>query len=137
LAGISTKGVYGVIASYYIYTHQQNEAVKSVTIAQNMDLPQNYLEQILLILKNANILKSIRGAKGGYVLARDAKDITVLEIIEALDGSICDFDTGNNRDCKLLSFWDEAKQGVKEQFNVPLSKLDDYTNNYKNFTYMI
>ncbi|QOG11790.1 RrF2 family transcriptional regulator [Arcobacter sp. FWKO B] len=137
MAGISTKGVYGVIATYYIYSHQCSSAVKSVEIAAKMELPQNYLEQILLILKNANILKSIRGAKGGYVLAREAKDITVLEIIEALDGSICDFDTGNNRDCKLLSFWDEARKGIKEQFNIPISKLDEYTNNYNNFTYMI
>ncbi|MCK9337094.1 MAG: Rrf2 family transcriptional regulator [Arcobacteraceae bacterium] len=137
MAGISTKGVYGVISTYYIYQNSTQNPVKSVEIAAKMDLPQNYLEQILLILKNANILKSIRGAKGGYVLARDAKDISVLEIIEALDGSICDFDTGNNRDCKLLSFWDEARQGIKAQFNIPISKLDDYTNSYNNFTYMI
>lgn len=127
MAGISTKSVYGIIATYYIYTHRGEDAVKSATIAQAVDLPQNYLEQILLILKNANILKSIRGAKGGYRLARDAEDTTVLNIIEALDGAVCDFDTGTNRECRLLPFWNQAKEGIKKQFDIPLSKLDDYS----------
>jgi Rrf2 family protein len=129
MAGISTKGVYGVIATYYIYSHQKEGAVKSITISQKMQLPQNYLEQILLTLKNSNILKSIRGAKGGYVLAREAENIKVIEIIEALDGSICDFDTGANRDCKLLPFWDTIKINVKKQFDIPLTQVDEFNQN--------
>ncbi len=137
MAGISTKGVYGVMATYYIYSHQEKEAIKSVVIAQNMNLPQNYLEQILLVLKNANILKSLRGAKGGYVLARRPEEITILEIIEILDGGVCDFDAGISRDSRLSSFWDRAKSGIREQFNIPISKLDDYISSYDSFNYTI
>lgn len=137
MAGISTKSVYGVIATYYIYRHQEKSAVKIQEIADKMDLPKNYLEQILLILKKADILKSIRGAKGGYVLAKDPDEVTVLEVMEALEGSFCDFEFGN-RECSLISFWEQAKQGVKEQFKVPISQLDKYRlNAYNEFVYTI
>ncbi len=137
MAGISTKGIYGVVATFYIYKHQEHGTIKSVSIAKEMDLPQNYLEQILLILKNANILKSLRGAKGGYMLAKDANTITVLDIIEALDGSICDFETGD-RECGLIDFWDEKRGEIREKFNIPITSLDKYCNKpYSNFVYMI
>ncbi len=137
MAGISTKSIYGVIATYYIYKHQGGAAVKIQDIAEKMDLPKNYLEQILLILKKADILKSIRGAKGGYALAKDAEEITVLSIMEALEGSFCDFEFGN-RECSILGFWQEARQGVKKQFDVPISELDKYHKDpYSDFVYVI
>lgn len=137
LAGISTKSVYGVIATYYIYKHQEESAVKIQEISQKMDLPKNYLEQILLLLKKAHILKSIRGAKGGYILAKDAQEITVLEIMEALEGSFCEFEFGS-RECSLISFWEEAQKGVKKQFDIPINELEKYKNDrYKEFVYVI
>jgi Rrf2 family protein len=137
VAGISTKSIYGVIATFYIYKHQDGAAVKIQEIAQKMDLPKNYLEQILLILKKADILKSIRGAKGGYKLARDAQELSVLEVMEALEGSFCDFEFGN-RECSLLGFWEQAKQGVRKQFDIPVAELDKYRiDSYKEFVYTI
>ncbi|MGM0622856.1 MAG: RrF2 family transcriptional regulator [Campylobacterota bacterium] len=137
MAGISTKSVYGVIATYYIYKHQDKAAIKIQEISDKMDLPKNYLEQILLVLKKADILKSIRGAKGGYILAKDASTITVLSIMEALEGSFCDFEFGN-RECSLIGFWEQAKQGVKDQFKIPISELDKFHNDsYKEFVYVI
>jgi len=90
-----------------------------------------------LVLKKSNILKSIRGANGGYVLSKSGAETTAIEIIESLDGAICEFHFGD-RECRFQSFWMEVTQKVKEIFNVTLDKLEEYDNkNTKELMYMI
>jgi len=136
MAGISTKSLYGVVATHYIYKHQSQGAIKSATISQALELPQNYLEQILLILKKSDILQSVRGAHGGYLLKKDPKEITVLEIIESLDGTIFEVPTGE-RKCELVSFWSDMKEGVQHIFDIPITELDKYKKKSSNIHYSI
>lgn len=85
---ISTRGRYGLRALLEIAVRPEDEPVTIKDISQKQQMSINYLEQILHKLKKAGIVKSKRGAKGGYVLARRGDKITVSQIINALDGPI-------------------------------------------------
>lgn len=69
----------------------QQGAIKIRDIAYEEDLPEKFLELILLELKNARIVESVRGAKGGYQLRRDPADIRMSEIIRLIDGPLAPF----------------------------------------------
>jgi Rrf2 family protein len=86
-------------------------------VAERTGLPQPYLEQILLALKGAGLVRSKRGVGGGYLLARPASEITLAEIIAAVDGPIQAGDFGNPHEngacdhegqCVLLTVWAEV-----------------------------
>lgn len=84
---VSTRGQYGLRAAIEIARVSPNLiAIKD--IAARQDISVAYLEQILSDLRRAGILRSERGAFGGYKLARDATQITALDVITALEGSI-------------------------------------------------
>jgi Rrf2 family protein len=91
-------------------------------IAQRTGLPQPYLEQILLVLKGAGLVRSKRGVGGGYVLARAPEQITLAEIVSAVDGPIQAGDFGlphengacdHEGQCVLLTVWDEVSHHMR------------------------
>ncbi|NIM99484.1 MAG: Rrf2 family transcriptional regulator [candidate division Zixibacteria bacterium] len=88
MMNISTRGRYGLRALLEIAAQQDEEPVTIKGISRRQQMSISYLEQILHRLKKAGIVKSIRGAKGGYVLARRGDKITVSQVISALDGPI-------------------------------------------------
>ena len=77
---------YALVSAGYIAQHYQEGPVLASIISKQYDIPQMYLFKILQSLVRANILRSKRGPGGGFTLARPAKDITILDIIEATDG---------------------------------------------------
>ena len=85
---ISTRGRYGLRALLEIAVQPDEEPVTIRDISQRQQMSVTYLEQILHKLKKAGIVRSVRGARGGYVLARKGDKITVSQIINALDGPI-------------------------------------------------
>lgn len=85
---ISTRGRYGLRALLEIATQPKGRPLAIRDISEKQQMSVTYLEQILHKLKNAGIVKSLRGVKGGYVLAKDVNKITVSQIINALDGPI-------------------------------------------------
>src|SRR5262249_20773828 len=86
---VSTRGDYACRALVSLALHGGGEGPTSVRdIAQRTGLPQPYLEQILLALKGAGIVRSKRGVGGGYVLAREPAAITLGSIVSAVDGPI-------------------------------------------------
>jgi Rrf2 family protein len=85
---ISTRGRYGLRALLEIAAQPKERPLAIRDISEKQQMSVTYLEQILYKLKNAGIVRSVRGAKGGYILARDVKKITVSQIINALDGPI-------------------------------------------------
>jgi Rrf2 family protein len=85
---ISTTAHYGLIAAGYIAEQADEGWVMSNTIAEEYDIPLEYLLRIMKEMAKANILLSKRGPGGGYTLARPAKEITLLEIIEVAGGPI-------------------------------------------------
>ena len=86
---VSTRGDYASRALLSLTLHQDESGPTSVRdIAERTALPQPYLEQILLALKGAGLVRSKRGVGGGYVLARPPSDIRLSEIVSAVDGPI-------------------------------------------------
>jgi Rrf2 family protein len=88
---ISQKGLYALQAMMVLARRQNQGAIKIREIAYEENLPEKFLELILLELKNARIVESARGAKGGYQLRRDAADIPLSEIIRLIDGPLAPF----------------------------------------------
>lgn len=127
---VSTRGDYACRALLSLALHADTAGPTSVRdIAERTGLPQPYLEQILLALKGAGLVRSKRGVGGGYVLARDPADIRLSEIISAVDGPITLGDFGqphqdgscdHEGQCVLLAIWDVAGQHMREH-------LDAYT----------
>jgi Rrf2 family protein len=88
---ISQKGLYALQAMMMLARRQHQGAIKIREIAYEEDLPEKFLELILLELKNARIVESARGARGGYQLRREAADIPLSEIIRLIDGPLAPF----------------------------------------------
>lgn len=88
---ISQKGLYALQALMMLARHYNQGAIRIRDIAYEEDLPEKFLELILLELKNARMVESVRGAKGGYQLRRAPSDIHLSEIIRLIDGPLAPF----------------------------------------------
>ena len=121
---ISTRGDYACRALLSLALHADEDGPTSVRdIAERTGLPQPYLEQILLALKGAGLVRSKRGVGGGYVLAREPEEIRLAEIVSAVDGPITLGDFGqphqdgacdHEGQCVLLEIWDQAGARMRE-----------------------
>ena len=81
---LSTKGRYGLRALIDLARYSELEPVSISCIAERQNLSERYLEQLMSLLKKAGLVQSIRGAGGGYVLAKDAGEISVGDVLRAL-----------------------------------------------------
>jgi len=88
---ISQKGLYALQATMMLARHYNQGAIRIRDIAYEEDLPEKFLELILLELKNARLVESVRGAKGGYQLRRSPSEIRLSEIIRLIDGPLAPF----------------------------------------------
>lgn len=129
---ISTKGVYGLGAMYELSKHKKSSPMQIREISSRANIPQNYLEQLLNKLKKAQLVKSVRGARGGYILAKEPEAIKIVDILIALEGDIKITDVKASNPI-LNIFFDESKIDIKSFFDVSLSKLDDYQDKYNEF----
>jgi Rrf2 family iron-sulfur cluster assembly transcriptional regulator len=127
---VSTRGDYASRALLSLALHAGQTQPTSVRdIAERTGLPQPYLEQILLALKGAGLVRSKRGVGGGYILARAPGDITLGQIVSAVDGPIQAGDFGephqngacdHEGQCVLLAVWAEVSEHMR-------SHLDSFT----------
>ncbi len=85
---LSSKGRYGVRAVFDIAFHNDGKATQIKDIAERQVIPARFLEQIFQDLKRAGIVTSKRGPRGGYQLAREPRDLTVGDVIRAIEGPI-------------------------------------------------
>lgn len=117
---ISTKGIYAIEIMIDLAMHPKEiENIKD--IAKRRNLSRKYLEQIVRKLKKANLIFSVRGASGGYQLAKLAKEITVFNILEAVETNLVpieclvqDTDCGmDNSQCVLKNFWEGLWKEIK------------------------
>jgi len=88
---VSQKGLYALQAMMMLARHYSQGAIRIRDIAYEENLPEKFLELILLELKNARIVESVRGAKGGYQLRRPPSEIYLSEIIRLIDGPLAPF----------------------------------------------
>jgi Rrf2 family protein len=85
---ISTKGRYGLRAMVDIAVNSMGDFIPLKLIAERENISENYLEQVFSILRKSDLVKSIRGAQGGYALSKDPSKITVGEVLRALEGEL-------------------------------------------------
>jgi len=122
---VSTKGRYGTRLMVNLARHSNsgNKAVILKSVAAEEEISIRYLEQIIIPLKIYKLVKSIRGAGGGYTLARKPSEITVCQILEALEGSCGLVDCVEDEDfcerrpsCASYEIWKEASRILKDYF---------------------
>ena len=114
---LSAKGEYAIKAMLDLAMHQTGGLVPIQEIATRQSIPQRYLEQVLLSLKRAGLLISKRGSSGGYHLTRRPEDITVGEVLRAVEGSSASFEaSGHGRHARdgqdLADLWNEISEAV-------------------------
>ena len=85
---LTAKGRYGMYAMYNLSRCCRKEPTPIWVLAKDQDLSVNFLEQLFVRLRSQGIVKSVRGARGGYLLSRDPKEITVGEILRAVGEDI-------------------------------------------------
>lgn len=115
---VSTKGRYGLRALVDVAANSQGNPVSLVQTANRQNISLNYLEQVFGVLRKAGIVVSVKGAGGGYMLARSADSITVKEILEALEGEFSIIDRGTVKEQDAVQkairelVWDEIDEKV-------------------------
>ena len=116
---LSTKGRYGTRAMLDLAVHQTDGPVNIAEIAKREDISARYLEQLMIKLASRELVRPVRGRGGGFVLGRTPAEITLGEIIEALEGpvnvtdctrdpSVCDRSTL----CTTREIWEELSQTI-------------------------
>lgn len=85
---LSTKGRYGIRAMYDLALHADGGPQPIKAIAEREGIPDAYLEQLMAVLKREGLVDSTRGAQGGYTLSRPAGEISVGEVLRALEGGL-------------------------------------------------
>lgn len=134
---LSTKGRYGLQAMVDLGVYSKEKHISLKSIAERLSMSENYLEQLIALLKKKGLVVSVRGAQGGYALAKDPKDITIGEILRALEGSLAPTECtceGNTVHCKMdgkcvtRSVWEKIKESIdKVVDNITLDQLmNDY-----------
>ena len=118
---LSTRGKYGLFAMYYLAVHE-GEGPQSLQSIASMGVPKQYLEQLLGHLRRAGLVNTVRGAQGGYQIAKPPKDITLLDVIDAMEGPIelseC---TADDRLCKRSSecvvrrVWQQLTDSINQE----------------------
>src|ERR1700752_4965159 len=111
---ISQKGLYALQAMMTLARRYEQGAIKIRDIAAESDLPEKFLELILLELKNARIVDSVRGARGGYQLRRAPSDIPLSDIIRLVDGPLAPM--GDAEQLRGLIVKDEDHRALYEVF---------------------
>ena len=129
---LSSKTEYAILALSELGQRYGNGFVLSRDIAKNRDIPESFVERILLTLRNGGIVISVRGASGGHRLAKDPGKISVREIIEMFEGSLAPSDCVNERIssasaycsiealCVLKDLW-------KKMYDSMLSSIENIT----------
>lgn len=127
MALISTKGIYGLCAMYELSNADFMVPMQIKSIAQKTHIPCGYLEQILNQLRKEGVVKSVRGAKGGYILNKSSEEILIYDVLVALEGEVI-FATYNLENKVLDMFFNDINKKIKDILYLPLSEFKKYEN---------
>ena len=115
---LSTKGKYGLYAMFYLAQHEGSGPQPLKAVAE-IGVPEDYLEQLLGNLRRAGLVTTVRGAQGGYQLAKAPEDITVGDIIDATEGPLsiseCISDEGcchRSGECRTRRVWEYLSNSI-------------------------
>ena len=117
---ISTKGRYGLRTLMDIAIHQNEGPVNLQDIAERQGISAKYLWQVIHVLKTAGLVRGLRGPRGGYVLVREPASISLLEVIQVLEGPVCLVECADNPDscsraeaCVARTIWNDVSQVIR------------------------
>ena len=120
---ISTKGRYGLRILLDIAMYRVSDKPRLIReIAQNQEISEKYISRLIIELRKANFVKSIRGINGGYTLARNPEEINILEVLEMMEGPIAIVECAQsnkkvcNREaaCPARQMWTQINQKIRE-----------------------
>lgn len=129
---ISTKGRYGLRLMVDLAVHYQQGLIPLKEIAVRQELSEKYLEQIMMQLNRSGLVRSVRGAQGGYSLAMDPADITVGTVLRVMEGSLspvdcigCDAAGCERADqCVTVDVWRKLGEAIENVVdNITLADL--------------
>ncbi len=132
---ISTKGRYGLRLMFDLALHYGKGMIPLKEVAKRQDISDKYLEQIIMQLNRAGLVRSVRGSQGGYSLKEEPKNITVGQILRAVEGTLAPvecLDTPescqNSQSCVTIGVWRRVREAVENVVdNTTLQDLiDDY-----------
>jgi Rrf2 family transcriptional regulator, cysteine metabolism repressor len=136
---VSTKGRYGLRAMVDLAIHSSDGHVALNAIAERQDISVNYLEQVFSTLRKAGLVRSVKGAQGGYMMAMRPSQMTVGMILRALEGKLVVVDetenTGADRSvqhCIQMMVWDVMTETVNSM--VDQMTLENLVNEYRNLS---
>ena len=130
---LSTRGRYGTRLMVDLAEHHAQGPIPLAEIAKRQDLSAKYLEQLIILLKGAGLIRSARGRRGGYMLSRKPKEISVGEIVEVLEGRLAVVDCVMEPDlcyrspnCPTRDIWVNMTDAIKKQlYSITLQEILD------------
>ena len=126
---LTAKSEYGLLAVIDLACHVDKGPVSAREVSERRNIPAKFLEQLFVSLRRAGVVTAVRGARGGFALAKDASELTVLDIVEALDGplesQVCDAEAGGGcgrgPSCAASAVWWRATYALRG-----VLELDDH-----------
>ncbi len=120
---LSTRGRYGLKAMFDLAQHAGEGPISLKSIAERQDISEHYLEQLVSGLRKTGLVKSVRGAQGGYILGREPSKIRVGDIIRVLEGPIAPVECVSEEDpeccekadyCVTRTIWEKVRNSISE-----------------------
>ena len=118
---ISTKGRYGLRILIDLATHDSTKPRLVRDIAESQQISEKYISRLIIDLRRARLVRSVRGMKGGFFLARPPQEITLLEIIETMEGTLSIVDCviapekcALHTNCTARNIWQRLNNGIRE-----------------------
>ena len=122
---VSTKGRYGLRILLDIALHGAAERPRVIReIAQEQGISEKYISRLIIELRRAGLLQSVRGYNGGYVLSREPESVTILEVVEVMEGPMCIVECADGKTCGsgrigtclVQGLWAKMNEGVRRVF---------------------
>jgi len=142
---LSTRTRYAVRAIIELAQNGNNKPLQLKVIAQRQDISIKYLEQLMAVLRSAGFVRSVRGSKGGYVLAKAPNQIRMNEVLRRLEGSVATVECVENEDscsrsadCAARYLWTQVENAIEKVLqSITLQDLVDKATEEKKLDYQI
>ena len=142
---LSTRTRYAVRAIIELAQNEDKRPLQLKIIARRQDISVKYLEQLMAVLKSAGFVRSIRGSKGGYILAKAPGQIKLSDVFHYLEGSVTTVECvedenccARSADCVARQVWAQMQQSIENVLqSITLQDLVDRAKNGKNLDYQI
>jgi len=120
---LTTRSEYALLALVYLARQPSDVFISIETIAKAQGIPPKFLEQLMLSLKRAHFLRSAKGQKGGYALAKDPNQISLAEIIRLFDGALAPSDSVS------VNFYEHTPIEKEQNIVLVMKNIRDYISN--------